>query len=520
MRIEVNPLKQKLEVVVEHNGKHIPFLANVFTRKALTDAGFDVFAEINEYWAGLPAQKQEKIFQIYAEADEAFELHGDSDMVFNILNKCVCDLVKLHPLDALEFWLSVNPSIVVPESVKEFPPDPTENTFPVEKTYTRRDYFPLLGLSMFLRTVLPIWGQYIESVRKASEKNREEFIAMQLLNNSGLLDCVAMNRLRVYINAAITSDSLDHGKVLDNFSSEDMGFLFLAQVCVKRLCLGDLRGTDSKTQLVATIFKYMAQKTFNQPDSGVTIKREKIREDSSGADTGKNSIFETYRKRAELSLGELAEMQFVLSDLVGIGQRLEPSLTEEEVYRSVTTAQRLSSGLITDVQAIIAGWMIKDQVPPQSIYYVPVQTVIGVLGVLEAVLWKWGYKYLAMVITSHAIVGVEEVTVGNISSREQIDPKLVERIKQYYPYVWSSSRRGVEQTLPHPVINSIDHVVDILTFHSFRATAAEERLKETFGDVRRKLPVFSDIKNLLAELIIDLETRLNQSKDSDQVAVI
>ncbi len=513
MEITTNPLRQKLEVNVSHNGVNLVFLANVYTRKLLCDNGFDVFEQINAHWAGLPMAKQDQIFAIYNEVVSAFDLIGDSDAVYNILNGCIKKLLELHPLENLEFWLSSNPSICIPDSVKDLPPDPSENMFTNEKTYTRADYYPLLALSMFLRTVLPIWGQYIETIRKNSEMNRKEFIALQLLNGTGLLECKAMNRLRVYINAAVTTDERDYSKILDSFSSEDLGFLLLAQFCVKRLCLNDLRGVDTRIQVVATLFKFMAQKTHNQPDPDVTLKRERAREDASGADSGKHSILETYRKRTEVTLGEIAELEYFLEDVVGRAQYLEPSLTEEEILASVRTAQSLKGCYITDAQYIMAGWLIKGQVTPHAVYYISEDIFHMLLGALEAVLWKWGYEYLAILITSHAIVDVEEVTVGNISSREQIDSELLSRLAVHYPFQWTSSKKGVEIIQPNPITHSIDHVVDFLTFNAYRATASEDRLRKVFGEPRRKVTVFADIKNILARLIIEIEDRA-AAKDS------
>lgn len=520
MELSVNSFKQKLDVTVSHRGHQIAFLGNVFGRKSLCDAGFDVFQQINEYWATLPMAKQDQIFEVYKEVDSAFELVGDNDTVYSVLNNCIKKLLALHPLEALEFFLATHPAICVPETVKELPPDPTENMFTSEKTYTRRDYFPLLALSLFLRTVLPIWGQYIDTVRRSSEMNRKEFIAMQLLNGTGLLESPAMNRLRVYINAAVSSDDIDYAKTLDCFSSEDIGFLYLAMVCVKRICLADLRGTDNRTQIIATIFKFMAQKTFNPPDSNITIKREEGRGGAGGEDTGKHSIMESYRKRTTLSLAEIAEMEYALSDYVSIALRLEPSLTIDGINTSVASSQVLMNEPLTDVQIILAGWLIKDQITPHSLYYVAKPFVVNLLGALEAVLWKWGYEYLAIVLTSQAIVDVEEVTVGNISSREQIEESLVQEIRQYYPFEWTSMRKGTLVQQSHPVIHAIDHVVDYLVFNAYRATATEEKLIAVFGEHRRKVAIFSDIKNILAKLIVQIEKRNYQRLQAKKAAAV
>lgn len=506
MKFSVDLYKQKPELIIEHRGEELRFLANVFGRKAFQNTAYDVFDHINRYWDGLPGYTQDAIFSVYKDVSAAFDMVTNMDEVFTILNRSIAKLIEYHPLEQLEFWLSTDPTIFVPDTVKDAPPDPNENMFTNEKTYTRRDYFPLIALSMFLRTIVPIWGQYIESIRQNSEMNRKEFIALQLLRGTGLLECKAMNRLRVYINETAAVNDVDYAKILSGFSSEDIGFLFLALVCVRRLCLGDLRGVDPKTQIIATVFKFLAQKTFNQTESEITIKKEDLRGEG-GADTGKHSILESYRKRTELSLGEIAEMEYALEDLIGIAQRLEPTITEQEVMSSVATAAALENERITNVQLVMAGWLIKDQITPHALYYVSKRHNARLLGALEAVLWKRGYKYLASIITSHAIIGQEEIIVGNISSREQIDPRLVLELKKYYPFEWSTVRKNVETPQPHGVVHSIDHIVDELTFHAYRSTMAESKLKEIYNEIRRKVSVFSDIKNILAELVIDIERR-------------
>lgn len=511
MRIYENPYKQKIEVVIEHQGQKLAFLANVFGRKALCESSFDVFEQINEYWAAMPLQKQNQVFEVYQEVERAFDLIGDTDAVYTILNNCIKRLLELHPLSQLEFWLSVNPKIFVPETVKDLPPDPTENLFTSERTYTRKDYFPLLALSMFLRTVLPIWGQYIESIRRSSEMNRKEFIALQLLIGTGVLECEAMQRLRVYINASANPDDIDHARTLEGFSTEDVPFLFQALVTVRRICLADLRGVDNRTQIVATLFKFMAPKAFSQADSNITIKKEDKRNSAGGTDTGKHSILETYRKRTEISFSEVAEFEYAVEDYIGIAQRLEPTLTEDEINYSVDSILKYRNGPITDVQLVIASWMIKDQISPHALYYIENTgadwPTIKLLGALEAVLWKWGYRYLAALITAHAVVDVEEVTIGNISSREQLDPELVEQMRRYYPFEWRVVRKGIDTPQPHPNILAIDLIVDNLTFGAYRSTMHEDRLREVFGEVRRKVAVFSDIKNILARFLIELEAR-------------
>lgn len=502
MKLDINLFKPKIEVDIIHKEETLSYPANVFTRRPF-EQGYDVFEQINQYWASQPMEFQDRVFEVYKRVDAAFDGAMDSEELYIILNGCICDLVRLHPLDRLELWLKLNPGIIVPSSVKSELPDPTDNTKTLGKTYIVSDYYPLIALAMFLRTMVPIWGEYIASIRKASEINKKEFIAMQLLDGTGLLECPAMIRLRFYIDEVTgSSENIDWDMVMDGFSSEDMGFRMVSLVCILRLCLVDLTGSNSHTHAVAVVFKYLAQKVFNAPESRIVVKKES--DDESGH-PDKHSILESYRRRTEISLGDQAGFTYYFENSFSIAKRLEPSLTDDEIHQSMLTAQTIEAANIGDVQLTIAGWIIKDLITPHAPYYVSDPHPL-LLGALEAVLWKRGYKYLAAVLTSYAIIGNEEITIGNISSREQISPQLAEEIKFYYPFHWGTSKKTGAPIQPG-VLESIDHVVDDLVFNSWRMTMAEEKVTELFGERRRKLAIPSDIKNLLGSLIVDIEKR-------------
>ncbi len=502
MKLEINLFKPKIEVDIKHNGETLSYPANVFTRRPF-EQGCDVFEQINQYWEAQPADFQDAVFAVYKRVDSAFDGAMDGAELYSILNECICELVRLHPLDRLELWLKLNPGIIVPSSVKSELPDPTDNTKTLGKTYIVSDYYPLIALAMFLRVMVPIWGEYVASIRKASEINKKEFIAMQLLNKTGILECPAMLRLRFYIDEITGSnENIDLDAVMDGFSSEDIGFRMVSLVCILRLCLVDLTGANPHTHAVAVVFKYLAQKVFNAPESRIVVKKEA--DDESGH-PDKHSILESYRRRTEISLGDQAAFGYYFENSFAIAKRLEPSLTDDEISQSLMSAQNIEVGNVGDVQLTIAGWVIKDLITPHAPYYVSDPHPL-LLGALEAVLWKRGYKYLAAVLTSYAIIGNEEITVGNISSREQISPQLAEEIKYYYPYQWGSVKKTSVPMQPG-VLESIDHVVDDLVFNSWRMTLREDKVIELFGERRRKLAVPSDIKNLLAALIIDIEKR-------------
>lgn len=517
MRIYAELLK-RTEVVVSHKGEELRFLANAFTKEPF-QRDYDVFDQINRYWAGLPEAKQDQIFAIYQGVHLAFDYSVDNDELFNTMNKAIKDLLHLHPIPSLQIWLMSDYSIVLPDTVSSVPVEFNDNTLTEAKTYTKQDYYPLLAVCMFFRTLVPIFGEYIASIREDTEMSRKELRAVQLMIGTGVLELPAMKRLQVYVNEITSSAAYDNDKILQGLSSEDYGFYMLALLILRRLFLVDLRGVDPKKQLIAAMFKFLAQRTFNGPDSNVTVKRE-IKGSESDGDTNKHSIVESFRKRAEISEANRAAMEYYIEDAVGIALRLEPSLRVEEIQRSIDSASELNNNRIGDIQIMLACFMVKNQITPRSLFYVSKKHNVQLLGALEAVLWKWGFKYLAVLITSHMVIGQEEIVVSNISSREQIDPRLVDELRVYYPFEWTNTKKGIV-TSRSSVLQSIEKLVDSIVFNAWRATATEDKLIEVFGQPRRKVPMYSNIKNILAEFLIELEKKHIQiEQQSSQIAQV
>lgn len=511
MKLSYNPNRTKPMILAEHKGQTLEFLATVAGRKSFQPAdGSDVFQFINEFWAGQPESFQDEVFSLYQKSQSALDYAVDTKSLYDELNGIIRRMYQLHPLGRLHFFLSCHPAVTAPDTALEVKPDPRETAFTAEKTYDRREYYELVSLSLFFRTLVPIWGDYIGSIRKSSEMQRKEHMAMELTNNTGILECDPVVRLSTYINAMM--ENIDpkeyYDKILSGFSTEDIPFLFLSLTCIRKISLADLTGTNSNNAL-SQLFKFISQRSSNQQSaSSITIKEFKSEEGDKGAT--KHSILESYRKRAEISEGEKAEMACALKDLMGIALRLDPDITEAEVYASVETAQRLMVERLTEVQEAIAGAMLKDQITPFWVGYVDKQLLVNVLGVCEAVLWRRGEKYMAMLATSHVVITNDDFVAGTISSREQLPQALVTELESFFPLRWRYEKKSTEIDPRSDIMICLDQLTDILTSNAFRATAAEPKLEEVFGEVRRKVKIFANVKEHLASFFINNEKHIIQ----------
>lgn len=508
MEFSIDINKVKPEIVVSHNGNFVTFSANSFSRKPFI-RGYDVFDEINRYWKTLPALQQAQIYQVYKDIYDGFDQILSKDDLYDHLQSCIKLLIEHHPLQRLESWLNRDPSIQIPPDI---PPDfvySVESRYTREKTYTVSDYVKLRALSMFLRTMIPIWGEYINSIRRDTGVEMKEYTALRLLEGTGILTTEAVTKLTSYIDDITMAKKKDTSKILNSMSTEDTSYLLLALVLIRTVCTEDLRGQEPKVHLVSKVFKFLLQRVHNAVETDNSVKFKPLDRNSDEAAVTRRSVLESYFKRTEISMGDIAELELACSEIEALAEALCPGIPMQDVHDSVKTASAMLGEHISDPQKSMLSWVIKRHISPKGILYPSPQHIVGLLGMLESVLWHRGFHYLACLATSYPVIGREEMIISPVDSRGQIPVELKDKILELYPYVFLYSRKRTEvgNPEPHPVLYDIDLVTDSLLSNAWRSTASEARIRSLFGDMQRKFPIRPDIKIDLARLIIDVETR-------------
>lgn len=527
MKLSTAIIKNRPELVVSHNGEELNFSGSVFQRKSLDPIDFDVFDPINRYWARMAPDLQDAVWKIYKDIYAGFDQIQSSDMLHGHLTKKIHDLTRYHPLADIEFWVSTDPSFIIPDTVKDtFIADAERKNTP-EKTYVRKEYIQLVAFSIFTRCLMPVWGEYIEASRKKTGVEFKEFSAMNLLFNTGILESPAVVKLKSYINTITREKNKNEERILNGSSSLDADFVLLSLVTIRKICMSDVRGHDPKSNPVSRVFNFLIQKVTNPSKTTTPIRKRKLSDTDDYSDTNKSSFLESYRKRTDISVGEKAGFEKGYANLMKTARRLAPSITEEEVMRSVETAYTLRNERIGDAQMLLMAWVFKSVHAPQSVYYIHnnaslsdtkvFEAVWRNLGVLEAVLWHWGFHYLAILASSHMLVSHDVMQISPIDNRGQIPQELQERIRHHYPFIWKTSKKFSNQAVeePHPVLHAIDLVVDNLIGNAWRSTASEDKVVQVFGDMRRKMPIKPNIRAELAELVVFVED-LAEAKEAEK----
>jgi hypothetical protein len=515
MRIFTSLAQQTPKAVVEHNGQTVEFQVSVFGKGTMIsddaddpmELNNDVFHYLNSYWADLPLEQQQSLFDVYFKLKEVLSMmYTVADMNEN-LAQISAELMSFHDLDKVQSWISFRSGIVIPEvfSVDYIPN--TDNNSTREKTYTRLDYVQLVTLSLALRCMIPVWGEYISATRRSVGNYYKEFWAYLLLKYSNAYNSPAIDKLRTYIENNLDADKDNSEKLMNVLPTADYPQWLLSLAVVKKLCIGDISGNNQKDpsfHLIKYLYKFLMQR-IRSPDADHVNKIQKNRVEDVGRDN-KSTVLERYRMKTSISPGEVVELECTVENLENVASRLTTKLTEEMFRSAQNSCTLLEHQQLSEVQITILSWVFKPVISPKGISYLDRSAIVKLLGVLQSVLWARGHKYLALLVTSYPRISNEEYVLAPQSSKDRVPKELSDEIEKIYPFSKPIGRVSTGKTSNY-VLESIDTVVNQLVSNSWLSTADDRLLKEVFGNTSRFFIIKSDIRTDLAKLIIEIGNR-------------
>lgn len=512
MFAKVSGLFETPRITITHGDlPEVSFHVSTFGKKNIA-GDHDVFQEINAYWRDLTEVKQLAVFNLYREIEAAFSSTLTKNDLQDYLIDKVAALTSFHSLADIGTWLSFRYKVVIPDLILDSYEESNDNNNSREKTYIKSDYLELVRLSISLRCMVPIWGEYITNIRGDTGNEFKEFYAFRLLGKSALSNCPAMEKVRLYVESMIGGEKNSKKKTLRGVSSEDYGYMLTTMVCVRKLCIADIRVLDPKQHLVTFLYNFVYQKIHGKDNNTENVVKEKIR-DSKGPD-GENKIssLERYKIKSDISPEDIVLIESVLSEVRMLSNNLTCHLDPMLLERSLETCQRLAQFPLTEPQIILLRWVFKPMVPQRGIMYMQTPVTINALGALEAVLWARGHKYLALLATSHPIVIEGGMAVSPTASKSQIPQELIAEVEKWYPFTRAVGQRravkdisSVKET--NLTITSIDELADLFCKHPWRATAHEQMITEVNGSPNRHISIIPSIRAEIAKLVIELGSR-------------
>lgn len=511
-RVEL--LGNKSEASMTHAGMTIQWSISVFEKTSFT-GDFDIFEQINGYWSKLPMAIQDKIFNVYQRIRTAFDSIWDTSKLTQALYGLVKELYTYHSLGDVRHWVDFHSNLTIPRSVSlDTYVESRDTPGSRERTYLKEDYRWLVVLSISMRAMLPVWGEFIHLTKKDTGTTFKEYYAYKLLAHSSISASEPMERLRVYVEHSLPQDKSKAAAILGGLSSEDFPIWVLGLVVIRRLSVGDVRGIDPNSSLITFIFKYIGQKVKSHDSSFIGLVKEKIAEGSSLEGDASLSKLEGYKVKQELALGDVAAISNWLTDVRGAALKVCPDLDLNLLQTSMASVRALENVQIMPPQITLIQWVVGSALPARAMDRLHKHQVLDAMAIAQACLWHRGHFELAALVSATAQSNQEELQLGGGDSRARIPKDMVETLFLLYPH--SRRQSGKQKPVRQPSVASanIDSLSIALSKNDWRITLpGEVVLKLTGNKNARRYSVPHDIKVKLAILVIELATsKFNQGK--------
>jgi hypothetical protein len=448
------------KIAIEHNGQQIPWDVTFYNKSK--NVNFDgMFRHINDYFKTLSPQQQDTMFETYQSIKTAIKTMVDVLGLQTVLIRLVRKLYEHIEFNKLHEYVRVctTRSIRVPSTIKHTYAEleisernQTENNYR-SKTYLYDEYVELLTLALASRLMAPVWAEYMTTLDSTINSNHKELHALSLLSRTGLPNTAAYVRLQEYVGTITIQQKSLTSAIIEGLGTSQMPEWLLSSVLVRKLTIVELSSQLTEkaddNNVVSVVWKYVNNiiKSIDRKHTGYIREKEVPRDDGDEPDS--KSIVETYKIREALSVGDITAPSVYAEDPFRIAIDIDPTIPDEYIH--------LSSGILDDNTAHIhfRPWqfymmsMIMDSVlscrAPIDINRLP---ILSCFAAAQALLFHWGHKELALLITAKQDVDSEGRLCGGIESRNRIPNEYVEKFKRLYKYnrVQGSSRSTDRQT--------------------------------------------------------------------------
>lgn len=488
--------------ITSHNGVDIYWNTSPFDKTSFS-GDFDIFEQINGYWGYLPEATQDQIFSIYQRIREMFDEAGESAELTHLLRGAIAELYRFHSQEDIRHWSNFHADIRLPDSVKDVPaPD-----LPRERTYLTEDYRQLVTLSISLRPMLPIWGEFIFMTKKENGSVFKEFYANRLLKLTNLVRSPAYKRLEEFVSYSLPADKSIAAAILGGIGTENFPEWIMGLIMVRRLSVGDVRGEDPTSHLVTFIFKYIVQKVKGHDTNFVGTVKDKQKVDERSEGENNISVAEGYKIKEAIPAGDIVVLSYYTEDVERMALKIDPSLDLRLLTKSINSVKALNTEQVHECQTTIMQWVMADAISPRGLLRLNKEAILRVMAATQAILWHQGQYELAALVSAVRQKNDTESFVSGGESKARLSKDQIEKLNELYPHYRRQGGRSKVTRQPNAAINALENVNDQFSEYDWRITLPLEWVERVTGSKNRRYSTPYEMKQKLAELIIAIASK-------------
>jgi hypothetical protein len=482
---------------------------------------FDHFEQINAYWAQCDPRVQDSIFDVYRRIYVVLTTSSDIQSMTRALRPLAVELLDLHPLEDLDYWIWVKSNLLVPSGIKRVFNPEEDTSWTREKTYLEDDYRKLVTLTLAMRVMIPVWEEFVLQTKKETGPTFKEYQAFDLISASNVMHSEAMRRLEIFVVNTIPKDRSKDAAVFSGVSSEDFPEWILAVTVVKRLTSADIRGINSDHTLVTYLHNYIDQRSRSLENRTGKIKPKYSGERSGSDENSNHSNLEGFKIKETIAEGDVSSIRRYINYSIdqafgrepNVGLSLINRLNPDEnmalhVQMSCESVQALFNEILTPQQVTIAAWVLANYIPCQAIPYLNKSDILSMIAIAQAYLWSKGHYNLAGLVSAIPRNYVEVGTNMIADTKTRMDSANVTQFGKTFPYLKRTSSRAVNVKRTNPSLTAVDSLVEGISCYQWMLTLPPQWVTELQGSeiaVRYRVP--ENIRDLLATLVIELDTK-------------
>lgn len=521
IRFPIDPVTAKgMQAHIIHKGNMLVFDLSDFSNRQFK--GHDAAEHLNAFWEKQTQELQDEIFDTYVKIHKVYQRTADiySDKIYAVkeivfeLNPLCVKLLNLHKIEDVEMFVKLSDNIYIPQIQDSFVQE-DNFLYSRDKTYIRSDYIDLVVATIILRAALPVAGEFLlQTAELIKQKPFRDMYCAHLTEGSEIRKHEACTKLDTYIRVNQPNDP-QGAALLDLTSTDEYPDMMFSHIIIRKIMTGSLvedksRDDGRESHLVTIISNVIKAKLGGS--NGAFFSNDNIKFVDKGQDQADDapSIFELARSAMAHSVGDITIQKYYASNphlvLENIDEKVDPALLDLflDKINIVKTNPRYN---VQEVQLKLCQYVVHKSIDARWLLNINYDELMNMFAVAQAVLWTWGYRQLAAILT--ATVPPASSQDYSQSTRLRIPQDIMLKLSIIYPFGTPVVDKKKPSRLSNmsglalipPVVEDIEFIEGKLSENSW-STSLPPDLPN--NDIGSRVSVDVDIKIVLAKLAIDL----------------
>lgn len=433
------------EVTVEHRGEKLKFAANIYSKVNLSEPQ-RVFKEINNYWEGLKYEDQCFIWDCYKRIHEILNMSLDPAKVMTSIRYYVKEMYSRMPMNGARRWLTTIGGLFIPDDVARA--SSADMRYDPKQTYLEHEYINLATMSLAMRPMIPIFGEYLES--SSSQTTNKETEALSLMydcdivnwpmNETGpngeLVDSV-FDKLAGYVQFCVEKEPTTLARLWASQGTVNVPENMRSKVFVRRLTIVAL-DDPSSFSIVANTWRYVL--SIVDPAARTTADRVAGKNpESGGDDDDKTSFIESNKTKHRVQPGDIVAYDEDTLDYVKLAQVVDPTIDLRKLEQCIAAMSKTANSPINPHQIKLAQWVMASgsAFPPRAFQHIEADSTKRLLAVTQAILWHWGFVDIAVFMQVDLLkqgTSSSQFQLGNTRTNSRIPTRYKEDLDKLFPH--------------------------------------------------------------------------------------